>query len=226
MDSALSGCSLFGYAIGDMIDSGQEVDSAVDCARSAMANVGAGDSVGIDLLDGGSLAGTFIALTLEDNSSDYERCLSFQKRLATPAGIPLPGDSILIVGHDGDYPIRLIGRFARYDDTGLWRYRVHGDLRATPYSVIDSAFSADGGIVTGAWLREAARKGLLPLPGGEISILRSTQVVRVPLDSVAAFHLASEGNAALIGLSIGIVVDVACVAYAIIVASSLSSMGE
>ncbi len=221
-----SGCSLFGYAIGDMIDSGQEVDSAVDCARSAMTNVGAGDSVGIDLLDGGYLAGTFVALTPEDTSSYYERCLSFQKRLATPAGFPLPGDSILIVGRDGDYPIRLIGKFARYDDTGLWRYPVHGDLRATPYSGIDTVFSGDGGIVTGAWLREVAREGLLPLPGGEMSILSSAEVVRVPLDSVAALHVASAGNASLIGLSIGIVVDVACVAYAIIVASSLGSMGE
>lgn len=226
VSAALSGCSLFGYAIGDVIDSGQEVDTAVVCTRSALANVGAGDSVGIDLLDGRYLAGTFIALTLEDTSLYYERCLSSQKRLAMPAGSPLPGDSILIVGHDGDYPIRLIGTFARYDDTCLWRYRKHGDLRATPYSAIDTVFSGNGGIVTGAWLREVAWGGLLPLPGGEMSILRSAEVVRVPLDSVSAVHVASEGNASLIGLSIGIVVDVACVAYAIAVASSLGSMGE
>ena len=219
----LSGCSLFGYAIGDIIDSGQEVDAAINRSRSAMANVRAGDSVGIDLLDGRYVAGTFVALTLEDSSSYFGRCLSFQRRLGTRAGIPLPGDSILIVGLDGDY---VIGKFARYDGTSLWRYRVHGDLRATPYSEIDTAFFGDGGRVTGGWLREAAREGLLPLPGGEMSILKSTQVVRVPLDSVAAFHLASEGKAASIGLSIGIVVDVACVAYAILAASSLSSMGE
>jgi len=55
-----------------------------------------------------------------------------------------------------------------------------------------------------------------------MSILRSTQVVRVPLDSVAAFHLAAGGNAASIGMQIGAIVDVACVTFAAFIAASMS----
>jgi len=218
----LSGCSLFGYAIGDMIDSGQEVDSAVDCARSAMVDVAVGDSVGIDLLDARYVAGTFVALTLEDSATYLKRCVSSQEQLAMSAGFPLPGDSILIVGNSGDCPIRVVEKIAWYDRTELRQYRADGDLWATPHGAIDTAFFRDGGILTGAWLREAAREGLLPFPGGEMSILRSTQVVRVPLDSVAAFHLAAGGNAASIGMQIGAIVDVACVTFAAFIAASMS----
>ena len=214
--AGLTGCSFIGYAIGSRIDSGEPIDTAQSFLQSDLARIAKGDSLGLDLVDGGYVAGTFKSISLEDSSAYHQRCLRRRERAGLPKGIPLPGDSIFIIGHTGKDPIRLIGTLASYDSASLWTYRVHGGTWPTPYSVIDTLFFGKEGIVPGKWLREAASSGGLPLLGRDLVLESWGLDKRVPLDRVAAFHIRGKGSAKWTGLGIGIAVDVVVVVAAVL----------
>jgi hypothetical protein len=180
-----------------------------------------GDSVGLDLVDGGYVAGTFKSVSREDSLAYHQRCLRRSELTGLPEGIPLPGDSLLIIGHNAEGPLRLIGTLASYDSASLWRYRVYGGTWPTPYTVIDTLFFGKAGMVTGEWLREAASSGNLPLPGRDILLNSWGSDTRVSLDRVAAFHIRRKGSAKWTGLAFGIVVDVIVIAVVIVPAANI-----
>ena len=224
--AGLTGCSVIGYAVGSAIDSGVSLDTAQVLPRSSLAKIEAGDSIGLQLVEGGYIAGTFKSFTVEDRWSYHQRCLLYNARLEPHVGIAVPGDSILIMGHSGNYPVRMIrGILARYDTAMVWRYGSDGDEIPTPYGNIDTLYFSGGAKVTGAWLQEAANTETLPLPGGEVVLHVWGGDERVSLERVAAVYVRGKGDAKWIGLGIGIGVDV-IVIVAAISAGSMSSGGS
>lgn len=210
-----TGCSLIGFGIGALSDSGRKGGESV-AGISELRGFERGKGIVLITHSGSRIEGDFLG-TDELNRRDYDHLyLAAIETLAVRDRLPFPADTISFAHYDA--PGRKVRGLFRGVNPGsivLWQNRGEYSLAGMRNLAGDSARPLDLFA-----LRALDDEGRLPYLTDGVLVGRSHDTISVPVDDIARIEQDAGGSGKLTGFAIGAAVDVIVL---IVAASSAES---
>jgi len=207
----LGGCTVIGFGIGAAFDV-----SAKDKTRCVVSHMRPGTILTLHMRDGSRFPGRFRALIEPDSASYANRHREWADTVASPGLLPAPGTRVTLSGHS----LALTGAFLGLSPAGV---RVRPDsvvaARTVRFRDFESLAAPEGQMHASRYLELMVQTGSVPT-GTAVDLLlevRSSSLTlfdlngpsrQVAWDDVARVDAPAPSNGKVLGLVLGLTVDI------------------
>jgi hypothetical protein len=204
-----TGCSLIGFGIGAISDSGKAGGEWVSGLAELRA-VERGAGIVLITRSGGRIEGDFAGMD-ELNRRDYDRLyLDAIETLKVEGNVPLPGDTISFNHYDVPGK-KVSGLFRGLNPGSLVLWQNKGEYSLVGLRNLEGKGARPLDL---SCLRRFAEDGRFPCVTTGVLVRRSHDTISVPTEDIARIERDTGGNGKLTGFAIGAAVDVVVLAIA------------